>query len=281
MILPEKGDATTPTSSSLSAPSPYSPGYYSHSHLAPSSSSGASASLRRPPAQWSAINSSETALGLVGSHPPPASQSHVYIPVQREAPSLTRVPPSNLPWTPFQPIFLFAEQNSLTKGFPCTLPPSSSQPHPFTTHDIYETDWTQFLNEMRIVANLNEKDVNTAYHVPVLSAIPLVNLAVAMAITHHIKRKKPRLVSLLVDKWNHHFFHPRNLEVILMRGQTKLSGQSDQPVANLYTPRTVNFKPPPLNGQDDLESKPSSDEKPPSKGSSDKTYRLFVVSMEA
>jgi hypothetical protein len=178
-------------------------------------------------------------------------------------------------------MFLFAEENSLRRGFPSVLPPTSSQPHPFALHDVYETDWTQFLTEMRVVANLNEKDVNTAYCIPVVSAIPLVNLAVAAAITHHIRRKKPRLVSLLVDKWNHHFFHPRNIEVILMKGQVKLSGQSDQAVANLYTPRTVNFKAPPVGGDGGDGDGGGGGVPHGHKSSSDKTYRLFVVSMDA
>ncbi|KAJ6493200.1 hypothetical protein C8R45DRAFT_989139 [Mycena sanguinolenta] len=279
MILPDETDAKTPTSASLSARP--APGYYSSSTYTPSSSgSGTSASLRPPP-QWHARHSSETALGMVASRPPPlASHSQSYLPIQtkREAPSLTRIPPPNLPRTPFQPMFLFAEENSLEKGFSSAIPPSSNYPHPFTTLDINEPDWLQFLSEIRTVANLTEKDVDTAYHVPVVSAIPLVNLAVALAITHHIKRKKPRLVSLLIDKWNHHFFHPRNIEIILMRGQVKVSGQSDQPVGNLYTPRTVNFKPPPMS---DTDSKTSGGDRHGSKGSSDKTYRLFVVSMEA
>ncbi|KAJ7887307.1 hypothetical protein B0H14DRAFT_3127663 [Mycena olivaceomarginata] len=111
------------------------------------------------------------------------------------------------------------------------------------------------------------------------------HLALASAITHHIRRNKPRLVSLLVDKWNHHFFHPRNIEVILMRGQVKLSGQSDQPVANLYTPRTVNFKLPPLeDATSDGKSPPAAkggSARGHGSGNADKTYRLFMVSMEA
>lgn len=66
------------------------------------------------------------------------------------------------------------------------------------------------------------------------------------------------------------------MEVILMQGQNKISGQSDQPVPNLYTPRTVNFTPPPLGDAKDSQSSPGD-----GKGGRDKTYRLFVVSMEA
>jgi len=185
-------------------------------------------------------------------------------------------------------MFLFAEQNSLRKGFPFVLPPSAHQPHPFALCDVNETDWTQFLSEMRNVASLTDNERKAMYCVPFLSAIPLINIAIAGAIKHHIRGKKPALVSLLVDKWNHHFFHPRNIEVILMRGQTKLSGQSDQPVASLYTPRTVNFKPPPLADERDAAENRADGRDPGDRDkrsthahSNDKTYRLFVVSMEA
>ncbi|KAJ6556559.1 hypothetical protein DFH09DRAFT_923443 [Mycena vulgaris] len=188
--------------------------------------------------------------------------------------SFSRALPPNLPQKAFKAMFLLAEKNSLRAGFPLSLPPSPDQPHPFALHDVSEMDWHQFLEDMRNVANLTPQDHTNAFCVPILSAVPIINLAIAGAITHYIRRKKPRLVSLLVDKWNHHFFHPRKIEVILMRGQTKLSGQSDQPIANLYTPRTINFTPPSVGDQE-------SDGKPASQRDRDKTYRLFVVSMEA
>ncbi|KAJ6592797.1 hypothetical protein B0H19DRAFT_1365138 [Mycena capillaripes] len=259
---------------------PPSPGYHARSVSSGPSSSAGSSTLRAPPS-WP-LNSSETVLPLSSSpHPsfPPLSASHseTYLPVKpAEPPSLTRPVPPNLPRTPFQPMFLLADRNSLKQGFPAVLPPTSHQPHPFSWSDINETDWTRFLEEMRTVARLTQKEKNLGYSIPILSAIPWINIAIASAIMHHIQRKKPALVSLLVDKWNHHFFHPRNIEVILMRGQTKLSGQSDQAVANLYTPRTVNFKPPPLSGTNN----DPGDDRHASKGDN-KIYRLFVVSMES
>ncbi|KAJ7016545.1 hypothetical protein C8F04DRAFT_509601 [Mycena alexandri] len=231
----------------------------------PSSISGPSSSLRPPP-QW-------TSSSTDGSGPlfPPETHSQTHLPVKpAEASSLTRLPPANLPRVPFQPMFLLADGPSLRDGFPTVPPPSMQQPHPFALYDVNQTDWLQFLTDLRVVANLTPQDKVAASSVPILSAIPLVHIAVATAITHHLQRKKKWLASLLVDKWNHHFFHPRRIEVILMRGQSKLSGQSDQPVANLYTPQTVNFKPPPLTIADNKTSP-----------STDKTYRLFVVSMDA
>lgn len=200
ILLEEKADKTAPSSSSLSAPSHYAPastGYYVNTDYAPSSSGG-SASLRPPP-QWPA-SASETALPLAGSPPvsassfPPlsATHSHTYIPVAVKQPvaSFTRPAPVNLERTPFQPMFLFAEGNSLGKGFPNVLPPSTNQPHPFFVHDINETDWTtyvccfvgrvfiyssRFLGDMQRAARLTEKDTRTAYCVPVVSSIPIIS----------------------------------------------------------------------------------------------------------
>ncbi|KAJ7469295.1 hypothetical protein B0H11DRAFT_1868568 [Mycena galericulata] len=283
IITEEKHDSSNPSSPSLSPASRYasvpSRGYYNDSSFAPSTSNGSSSgSGLRPPPQWHPT-SSETALPV--SSPPqfPAlspTHSHTYIATPPSQPSsFSRRPPYNLPKTTFQPMFLFAEENSLKKGFPCVPPPSTSHPHPFELFDINETDWAEFLDDLRVMARLSPQDRTQAECVPIVSALPLINIVVGSAIRHHLRRQKPRLVSLLVDKWNHHFFHPRGIEVILMRGQNKLSGQSDQPVPSLYTPRTVNFTPPPL---DDSDAPDKHGHHHASGG--DKTYRLFVVSME-
>ncbi|KAJ7215040.1 hypothetical protein GGX14DRAFT_443665 [Mycena pura] len=283
ILAEEKSDAGIVSSSSQSPP--YAPSF--------STQSPAASSLRPPP-PWPA-SASDTALPL--SPPPLAphcarahSQSAVYLPAVPS--SLTRPVAFKLPRTPFAPMFLMAEGNSLKRGFPVVLPPSPQVPHPFELYDVNETDWTQFLDEMRSAARLTHKDRSYAYAVPILSAIPLVNVAVAEAIKHHFLSKKPALVSLLVDKWNHHFFHPRSIEVILMRGQRRLSGQSDTPVAGLYTPRTVKFAAPPLALRPEPSGDGSKKNKNKDKGKDkdrdkhkdedrDKTYRLFIVSMEA
>ncbi|KAJ7093818.1 hypothetical protein B0H15DRAFT_947157 [Mycena belliarum] len=317
MILTEP-DEKTPSSSSnayLHAPSSSYALSSSYASTPAPSSSGRSDTLQ-PPTTWTTWqqSASEPALPLPlppPSFPPPSRAASenphpqgLRPPTQPAA--LSRPPPPDLPRTAFQPMYLLADANSLRAGFPVVLPPSPRTPHPFAVHDVCEADWKQFLDDMRTLAHLSPQETATAYGVPILSALPLINVAVASAITHHIKRKKPRLVSLLVDKWNHHFFHPRGMEVILMRGQTKLSGQSDQPVAQLYTPRTVSFTPPPvdvalkprasfsgtdapsLSGTDSPDASPEGVATHKSKAQAkaerharDKTWRLFVVSMEA
>jgi hypothetical protein len=74
--------------------------------------------------------------------PPELSSSSVddTVPV-----SFSRQPPPHLlHTTPFPPIFLIAKGHHLDKGFPICPPPSKFQPHPFTTHDVNEGDWTRW-----------------------------------------------------------------------------------------------------------------------------------------
>ncbi|KAF7310292.1 hypothetical protein MIND_00403200 [Mycena indigotica] len=185
--------------------------------------------------------------------------------------SLTR-PRAAVAPAAFAPMFLLAEGNSLKRGFPVIPPPSGQSPHPFSVHDVGEGDWREFLDELRTAARLTERDRQNAYRVPILSMLPVINAAIASALRHHMQGKKAALVALLVDKWNHHFFHARSLEVILMRGQSRLSGQSDKPVPGLHTPRTVRFAAPPLAAAGTGKE---------GDGDGEKTYRLFVVSMVA
>jgi len=45
---------------------------------------------------------------------------------------------------------------------------------------------------------------------------------VANAIKKSMKTKKNKLIGELVDNWNYYFFHPRQLEVILARGEDRV-----------------------------------------------------------
>lgn len=200
IIVDEKAEkpglSPTPRSPASYYASP-SPQYHARSASSAASSSGASSTLRPPPS-WPA-SSSETTLSLAGSpYPsfPALTATHsadTYLPAKpAEAPSLTRLVPPNLPRKPFQPMFLIAEGNSLKQGFPVVLPPTSHTPHPFSWCDVNETDWTQcgfilfcsacllckflrFLEEMRAVARLTNKEKNMGYTIPILSAIPYIS----------------------------------------------------------------------------------------------------------
>ena len=57
----------------------------------------------------------------------------------------SRVPPRELSYNSFQPMYLLCRGKTLQKGFPRAPPPSSIQPHPFNSHDITEGDWLRFV----------------------------------------------------------------------------------------------------------------------------------------
>ena len=59
--------------------------------------------------------------------------------------TFSRVPPRELSYSSFQPMFLLCNGKTLDKGFPSAPPPSSIQPHPFNSHDITEGDWLRFV----------------------------------------------------------------------------------------------------------------------------------------
>lgn len=81
----------------------------------------------------------------------------------------------------------------------------------------------------------------------------------AYGIQKFMKGRKETVVAKVVDTWNHvrianmiltealdticspnsitqHFFEPRKMRIILMKGSVKLSGSDDRPVGNLHTP---------------------------------------------
>ncbi|KAJ6626742.1 hypothetical protein B0H10DRAFT_1998380 [Mycena sp. CBHHK59/15] len=287
MIINE--DKIQISSPSQTSPSPYesTPPYITGGFAAPPSNNAPTHSdlgLLQLPTHWGSSSSSASASSTFLPSPPSSpphtlarSQSHPILgqpPIRMisEPPSLSRIPPPNLPRIHFPPMFLLAQGNSLKRGFPCIIPPD---------------DWTRFLDDLRDAATLSEKDKMTAYCVPILSAVPIINVAVATVMKQHIRSKKPRFVGLLVDKWNHHFFHPRRLEAILMMGQNKLSGQSERPIAGLYTPPSVNFTFPVFDkdtpDSPDATSQSTSLNKSKTQDKDrdrDKTYRLFLVSME-
>jgi hypothetical protein len=61
---------------------------------------------------------------------PPSAQS---------GPFARQVPQQHYP--PFNPTFLIATGQYLTRGFPALPPPSNVNPHPFVTHDVTEDEW--------------------------------------------------------------------------------------------------------------------------------------------
>jgi hypothetical protein len=86
-----------------------------------------------------------------------------------------------------------------------------------------------------------------------------------------MKHRKIHKVTKFIDAWNHHFFEPRKLRVILMKGDTKLSGLTEPPVGVLA--------PEPANMSAAVGSEKGKYIEPSATRKSDEMYRLFVVSL--
>ncbi|EDR02041.1 uncharacterized protein LACBIDRAFT_310263 [Laccaria bicolor S238N-H82] len=190
--------------------------------------------------------------------------------------SFSRPLPGTQPYSSFDPIFLVCRGQYLYKGFLPVPPPSSAIPHPFITHDVNEGDWLNFLAEIQSAATLTEKDLSRS-HLPIISIIPIVNSLSAYGIRKYMKGRKESSVVKVIDFWNHHFFRPRKLEVILTKGPIKLSGTHDHPIADLHVPETSSTR---SSLSDRKEGKLKGKEKAGTADDpEDNTYRLFVVSI--
>ena len=71
----------------------------------------------------------------------------------------SRAPPSDQQYPEFQMITIPSLGHQyLSKGFPATLPPSITRPHPFSTHDVTEEDWMHFLADLKAAGSLGWND---------------------------------------------------------------------------------------------------------------------------
>ncbi|KAJ3500432.1 hypothetical protein NLJ89_g9800 [Agrocybe chaxingu] len=135
--------------------------------------------------------------------------------------SLSRPPAPGPSYASFEPMFLLAEGKNLNKGFPRTPPPSDSHPHPFASHDVNELDWVGFLTEAKAAGSLTEKDIKHS-KIPIVNLVPFVNRASAHGVQQFMKSHKEEAVMQVIQKWSHHFFEPRKMRVILMKGRNRV-----------------------------------------------------------
>ncbi|KAG9218091.1 hypothetical protein CCMSSC00406_0010250 [Pleurotus cornucopiae] len=143
-------------------------------------------------------------------------------------PAFSRLPSQEAGYPSFPAIYLMSNGKHITKGFPLVPPPSSSEYHPFMTHDVTQEDWQSFVNDVNQAAELTAKDKVQAYSLPFISIVPLINSVAGLAVTTYMKKRKEVPVSKRINAWNHYFFHPRRMDVILMRGQQRIGRpQSD------------------------------------------------------
>jgi len=132
--------------------------------------------------------------------------------------------------SPFPPLTLVSKKNTLGEGFP-HLAPAAAVPllsHPFISHDIQEDDWQRFLENIMTVAKLTGRERVRAHLIThSMDLMFPMNIIVKKGIQKKMKAKKSGPVADLIEIWNHHFFRPRHIFVILTQGTRTLTGPDD------------------------------------------------------
>jgi hypothetical protein len=196
--------------------------------------------------------------------------------------SFSRVPSRDVMYPSFPPIFLVATGKTLDKGFPYASPPSSSDPHPFVSHDVTEGDWTSFLEEVRLAAALTDKQIRRS-HLPIVDLLPIINSLASYGVKQIMKHQNISKVIACIDQWNRHFFEQRKMRVILMKGQVTVKGQPEYlNDAASYATSPSSSRGPEFDDRKHDEDHPSTSTSAVgiSQGLIDKNddiYRLFVV----
>ncbi|OBZ77996.1 hypothetical protein A0H81_02683 [Grifola frondosa] len=118
-----------------------------------------------------------------------------------------------LPYTPFQPLTLFGLGTRLEDGFSTTPPPSAAVPHPFAAHDVSEQDWVRFLHDVKSAGSASPEDrlAPTAMRTGFVT-----ELLTTRGFESRTMDQKRDPAMQIVDHWNHHFFHPRCIEIIFL-----------------------------------------------------------------
>ncbi|KAI6133450.1 hypothetical protein EDD17DRAFT_1553236 [Pisolithus thermaeus] len=156
--------------------------------------------------------------------------------------SWQRPPPSNLPYNQFPPMCLISNGKDLAKGFPELPPPCQLAPHPFATHDVTEEDWKRFLTDVKKGASLTGAQRIKSNVIPLVAGLSFVGgLFMTHAIEQKMKSKNRTAAGDVVDHWNHYFFGPRRMEVVLSQGSERLSGrEGPAPLADPMQQRMAN-----------------------------------------
>lgn len=137
-----------------------------------------------------------------------------------------RQPPQDFVHTQFPPMCLISNNKDLSKGFPEVPPPCQLCTHPFATHDIMEEDWKRFLADVKKAASLSGGQRIKSNAIPFIAGISLVGgFFLTKAIENRMKTKNRSAAGDVIDHWNHYFFGPRRMEVILCQGSERLSGR--------------------------------------------------------
>ena len=90
-------------------------------------------------------------------------------------PCFSRPRSESMQYPPFPTITVASiGKHYLAKGFPATLPPSETRPHPFATHDVTEEEWMHFLADLKRAAGLGWGDRLVGNVAPLLVGVPYV-----------------------------------------------------------------------------------------------------------
>ncbi|KAH9835463.1 uncharacterized protein C8Q71DRAFT_120981 [Rhodofomes roseus] len=212
--------------------SPYAASSYSD-FLARSSSSPALASSTGSPT--SPISAAEFAARQDPSTRPsrgfklPTSSDGLAALLSPPPPSFERPRAADVPYTPFKPTSLLGISTDLTRSFPRMAPPcASGAEHPFATHDVTEEDWSRFLRDVEAAGQLSKWErIMTRVSLPSLIGLSVGLVVKGIEVYMHNRRRGP--VGELIGYWNHHFFHPRHMHIVLARGSKAYSGSDPHP----------------------------------------------------
>ncbi|KAI8582684.1 hypothetical protein K450DRAFT_226416 [Umbelopsis ramanniana AG] len=91
-------------------------------------------------------------------------------------------------------------------------------------HDIQESEWTRFLEDLSLTARLKPRDRIVSHVIPMTLGVGLYGILISNAIRRIMKRGKANGVASVVDIWNACYFQIRGVKVTLMRGEKILSG---------------------------------------------------------
>ncbi|KAF8442297.1 hypothetical protein L210DRAFT_957269 [Boletus edulis BED1] len=137
-----------------------------------------------------------------------------------------RQPAPTLPYNTFPPMSLISNGKDLSKGFPELPPPCQVNPHPFASHDVTQEDWKRFLVDVKKAGSLSPAQRIRSNAIPLVTGMSFVTgFFVTVAIEKKMKFKNRQAAGDLVDHWNHYFFGPRRMEVVLCQASERLSGK--------------------------------------------------------
>lgn len=127
---------------------------------------------------------------------------------------------------PFSPMVISVggSGRALDKGLSLELPRSLESLHPFKQRDISEEDWARFMQDLQECTSLSKCTKRKTLFIPIALGLGPGAYLISKAIKARIRNKKLDRAINLINTWNQHFFAPRRVEVILVRGESALTG---------------------------------------------------------